>query len=88
MKIGFKEYFLLINYKTKERVLCSWWENEPYCWGRKVYYIGVTNGLGGYHNMIAKGFIDRRFSRDVVTRNKVFDFIEAKRRKKRWKSTA
>ncbi len=60
MKVNGKEYFVMLNYRTKERYLCSWFENEPDIYGQKVCYIGVTNGLGGYRHMLAKGFVDRR----------------------------
>lgn len=87
MKVGFKEYFVMINWKTREQLLCSWWENEPDCWGRKVYYIGVTNGLGGYRKMIEKGFIDRRFQREVDTFNKIRQYIFNRDKKKRFEDT-
>jgi hypothetical protein len=58
--------FLLINYKTKERLLCSWFENEKDFHAQKIHYIGLTNGLGGYNQMLAKGFIDRRFNKPAI----------------------
>lgn len=59
-----RTYFLLINYTTKERLLCSWFQNEPNFNGQEIHYIGLTNGLGGYRQMLDKGFIDRRFRKD------------------------
>ena len=70
-----KEYFVMINWATKEQLLCSWWEDQPNCFGRKVHYIGVTNGLGGYHKMIQKGFVDRRFQREVNFISKVKQYL-------------
>ena len=56
-----RTYFVLVNYKTKEKYLCSWFENDSHFHGQKICYIGINGGLGGYNYMIQRGFIDRRF---------------------------
>lgn len=78
------EYFVLLNYKTKEKYLCSWFENNSNFHGQKVYYIGVNGGLGGYNFMIQKGFVDRRFSniRPMSYSPKIFNYYEKKWRQK------
>lgn len=52
-------YFVLFNSK-REKLLCSWGDNEPDFHNQKVHYIGITNGLGGYKDMLNKGWFDRR----------------------------
>lgn len=54
-----KDVFVMINYRTNEKYLCSWNENVKEYYGQKVHYIGVTNGLGGYNYMESKGFKQR-----------------------------
>lgn len=77
---GIHEYFLMINYKTKETLLCSWAQGEPNFHGREVHFIGVNeNGLGGYRQMLAKGFIDRRFQKADPFPNKVMEYKFKKR---------
>lgn len=94
MIVNGTEYFLLINYKTKERYLCSLNENEPDFYGQKVWYIGIENGLGGYRTMLAKGFVDRRDISPMKERKikthpffsmtkRIQDYYE-KKWKKRW----
>lgn len=56
--------FLLINYKTKERYLCDWFKHNELFHNQTVHYIGL-DGLGGYNQMLAKGFIDRRFEKPL-----------------------
>lgn len=60
MTIDNKEYFVLICKKTRKKLLCSWFPNQPDYFGQKVHYIGVTDGLGGYHNILKNGYYDRR----------------------------
>jgi len=55
--------FVLVNYKTKERYLCSFDENLPPLFGQKIHYIGITNGLGGFRSMLSKGFVVRKFQK-------------------------
>lgn len=57
-----KGYFVLINYRTRERYLCSWHQDEPDFWRQKVHYIGVTNGIGGLNYMREKGFEIRAYN--------------------------
>lgn len=78
-----KEYFVL--FKGRQSVLCSWHENEPDLYGRKVHYIGVTNGLGGYREMINNGWIDRRFNKSVIMETKTMRYIEDKIINGEWK---
>ena len=73
-----KQYFVL--FKGKESYLCSWFENEPDFYGRKVHYVGVTDGLGGYRQMLAKGFTDRRFNKPERYTSKTIKYIYNKRR--------
>lgn len=65
----------MINYKTKEDYLCSWFENEPNYFNRKIYYIGLTKGLGGYHQLLNKGFVDKRFHQSEIYLSKTKRFI-------------
>lgn len=60
VSISSHNYFVMINYNTKEKYLCSWMQNEPLFFNQKIYFIGI-NELGGYNQLISKGFIDRRF---------------------------
>lgn len=62
------KYFVMS--KGKESYLVSWFDNQPNVFGRKVYYIGVTNGLGGYRYLLEQGFQDRRFNKPIVYQNK------------------
>ena len=73
---GIHEYFVLINYKTKEKFLCSWAEEEPLYFNQKVYFAGNgIDGLGGYRQMLKKGFVDRRFQKPAPFSNKLIDHI-------------
>jgi len=74
------EYFVLLNYKTKEKYLCSWFEDEPDFYGQKINFIGTRNGLGGYNYMIGKGFIDRRFAKiePIPYSTKIWDYYKKK----------
>lgn len=58
----FTNLFVLKNYKTRSKITCSWNPSHP-------NYIGVTNGLGGYNSMIAKGYVDRRFEKYDVKKS-------------------
>lgn len=53
------KYFVLKNYKTREKLTCCWSHTHSH-FGQKVYYIGVSEGLGGYNYMISQGWVDRR----------------------------
>jgi hypothetical protein len=53
------EYFAL--QKGKEKILCSWFPDQPLYEKTKVHYVGVANGLGGYRKMIDEGWSDKRF---------------------------
>ena len=64
------ELFVLVNIKTREKLLCSWGENVPPLFNQTVHYIGVTNGLGSYRQMISNGFYDRRdFKKPTPVKN-------------------
>ena len=65
-----KNYFLLRRNKN-ESLLCSWFENQPNYFNRKVYYIGVSNGLGGYKYMLSQGWIDRRNNKIIKKHSKL-----------------
>lgn len=60
--------------------LCSWFENEPYFYGQKVNYIGVS-GLGGYRNLLNAGWVDKRdFSIDKANKaNRIEDYLKTKK---------
>jgi hypothetical protein len=74
-----RKYFVLKNYKTKEEYLCSWFENEPDYYGRKVHYIGKTNGLGGLNKMLEDGFVTRKNYHYYLTRTQ--EYLLFKRKK-------
>jgi hypothetical protein len=58
--------FVLINYKTKQKLTCCWTKTHKY-FNETIHYIGVTDGLGGYNYMLSLGFQDRRFRKPVKT---------------------
>lgn len=64
MGIANRTFFTLVNYKSGEKYTCSWDESDHFkmFYDQKIYYVGLT-GLGGYQNMLSKGFEDRRFIR-------------------------
>ena len=53
-------YFVMVNKKTRARLLCSYKANQPDYFNQKVNYIGIQSGLGGYNSMINLGWYDRR----------------------------
>lgn len=72
--------FLLINYHTKERLLCTWFENDKNLSDQPVYVIG-NNKNKGYNQLISEGFVDRRF---IKARNSLPSKLISDHKQKKW----